>query len=112
MGRPSRKLTPKELEEIESMAGIGLTQQQIADIKGMDVDTLRKHAGAIIKRGKSKAIGKISQTAYNMAASGEHPSMTRFWLKMQAGWHESVPDEIMTLLGEVTNVEIEEDEKA
>lgn len=88
MPRPSKKLTKQDLSEIEMMAGLGLTQQQIADIKGFCVETLVKHAQKAYKQGKAKAIAKVSKTAFDMATSGRQPTMTKFYLRTQAGWCE------------------------
>ena len=43
---------------------------------------------AAIERGRDAAIANVSQTAYQMAVSGEHPAMTMFWLKTRARWKE------------------------
>jgi hypothetical protein len=100
MGRKAKKFTKQELEEIEMMAGLGLTQQQIADIKDICVDTLRKYARPQLKRGKSKGIGNVAKTAYQMATSGKSPAMTMFFLKTQAQWRETpaIPEELLQLL--------------
>jgi len=36
--------------------------------------------------GKDKRTARVAGVAYEMAVSGENPSMTTFWLKTQAGW--------------------------
>ena len=37
--------------------------------------------------GKDKRTARVAGVAYEMAVSGESPSMTTFWLKTQAGWN-------------------------
>lgn len=81
-------MTEQELAEIETMAGLGLSFEEIASIKGICDDTLKKHAKPFLKKGKAKAKAQVAQTAYRMAISGKIPSMTMFWLKTQAGWQE------------------------
>jgi hypothetical protein len=88
MSRPQKELTEQELAEIETMAGLGLSFEEIASIKGLSDDTLKKHAKPFLKKGKAKAKAQIAQTAYRMASSGKIPSMTMFWLKTQANWRE------------------------
>jgi hypothetical protein len=111
MPRPPKKLSKKDLEEIEAMAARGLTQQQIADIKGICVETLVKYGATHYCRGKSKGIGKVCQTAFNMATSGKHGAMTRFYLRTQAGWTEKhlLPDELRDLLRESSEEDDHED---
>lgn len=101
MPRRPKKPTPQDLKEIEMLAGMGLNQHQIADVKGMHRDTLRKYAQAAYTRGKAKAIARVAQTAFEMAISGKHIAMTIFYLKTQGGWreHPPSPQELMTLLG-------------
>lgn len=100
MPRPNKKLTQKDLLEIEMLAGLGLNQQQIADVKGMCVDTLRKNAIKHYKGGKSKAIAQVAKTAYEMAVSGKYQAMTMFYLKTQARWseHLPIPEELFRIL--------------
>src|SRR5690606_32489053 len=70
------------------MAGLGLRFDDIAKIKGMSDDTLKKYALEHLQRGKAKAKLQVMQTAYKMATSGKQPVMTIFWLKTQAQWRE------------------------
>ncbi len=99
---PRRPKIPssKDLQEIESMAGLGLTQQQISRIKGISIDTLRKYASDTYQAGKAKAIGMVAKTAYDMATSGKNTAMTIFYLKTQARWteHPSMPEMIQKVL--------------
>jgi hypothetical protein len=94
MANRRKALSQKELNEIESLAGLGLRFEDIAQIKEMSDDTLKKYAGAQLSRGKAKAKAAVSQTAYRMAVSGKYPAMTMFWLKTQAGWRENRTHEI------------------
>jgi hypothetical protein len=109
MPRPPKKLSDKDLAEIEMLAGLGLTQQEIAEIKDICVDTLRKRARKHWRRGKAKAIAKVAKTAFDMATSGKNHHMTKFYLQTQAGWREpapGIPEELLKLLnlkGETDN---------
>ena len=90
MPRKPKKPGDQALREIEVLASIGLTQQQIADIKDMCVDTLRKYARLQLIRGKSKGIAKLAETAYKRALDG-NTALLIFLLKTQAGWREHPP---------------------
>lgn len=50
--------------------------------------TLRRHFRQELDFGKAEANARVGATAFSMAVSGRDPSMTRFWLRTQAGWSE------------------------
>jgi peptidyl-tRNA hydrolase len=100
MSYPSKSLTDKELIEIEMMAGLGLRYEDIASIKGMCLDTLKKYADSALSRGKAKAKLQVAQTAYKMATSGKTPAMTIFWLKTQARWKDYGSQEVVNTVPE------------
>lgn len=91
MSNPPKNLSKKELAEVETLAGLGMRFEDIAALKGMCLDTLKKYADDELQRGKAKAKAQVMQTAYKMAMSGKHPAMTMFWLKCQAGWRQTDP---------------------
>jgi hypothetical protein len=94
MPRKPKAFSKQELQEIEALAGMGMTVNQIADLKGVCDDTLRKHAGAQLKKGKAKTVARVAKTAYEMAHSGKFPGMTKFWLQCQGQWnpHAGIPE--------------------
>ncbi|MBY0405539.1 MAG: hypothetical protein K2X66_16675 [Cyanobacteria bacterium] len=100
MPRPAKKLLKKDLQEIEALASLGLTQQQIADVKSMCVETLKKYGDPELKRGRSKGIAKLAETAFKKALSGD-TTMLIFLLKVLAGWREKqpMPEDLMKILG-------------
>lgn len=104
MPRPPKKPSKKDLHDIEILAGYGLTQQQIADLMDICVETLVKYAKVQLRRGKAKVIAKVAQTCAGMATSGRHPAMTRFFLTTQGGpsWQvqHHLPEEVMEFMRE------------
>ena len=54
-----KTLTTHELEEVEAMAGLGLRFEDIANIKGMSDETLRKYAKdhLIARKSQGKSAG-------------------------------------------------------
>ena len=101
MGRKAKRLTQKDLEEVEALAGLGLKQEQIGMVKGVCADTLRKYARDAFHRGQAKAIARVAQTAFEMAISKKCPAMTMFYLKTQGRWcenHHEIPPEIQYFL--------------
>ena len=89
-----------QINQMEILSGLGVQQADIARILGFHPNSfanIMKNdlvAYEAYKRGNAKAVAKVAQTAYQMAVSGKHPSMTMFWLKAREKWREQHPDEI------------------
>ena len=80
------KPTDDDYSKVEEMVCIGLDQHTIAKIMGISNATLTKYYEHNLVVGKEKRTARVAGVAYEMAVSGESPSMTTFWLKTQAGW--------------------------
>ncbi|EIV5186956.1 hypothetical protein AAEK50_004555 [Serratia marcescens] len=69
------------LDKIEALAGRGLTEQQIADALGIDIEKLRGDKTEIsayrlaIRRGKAKGIADLSNALFNKAKKGDTRAM-------------------------------------
>ena len=88
------EFTEKDMEQIETMAGLGMPLHHIAAVIGVGKATIERHAKTnpalteALEKGRGKAAHEIYKTAYELAKSGKVPAMTMFWLKCQAGWKE------------------------
>ena len=80
------KPTDDDYSKVEEMVTIGLDQHTIAKVMGISNATLTKYFSHNLLVGKDKRTARVAGVAYEMAVSGENPSMTTFWLKTQAGW--------------------------
>ena len=80
------KPTDDDYSKVEEMVTIGLDQHTIAKVMGISNATLVKYYSHNLTVGKEKRTARVAGVAYEMAVSGESPSMTTFWLKTQAGW--------------------------
>jgi hypothetical protein len=80
--------TAETHKQVETLAGYGLTVEQIGHVLECSHDTVRRHYGAELERGQAVAVAKVAQTAFQMATSGSEPAMTMFWLKTRAKWRE------------------------
>ena len=80
------KPTDDDYSKVEEMVCIGLDQHTIAKIMGISNATLNNFYSHNLTVGKEKLTARVAGVAYEMAVSGESPSMTTFWLKTQAGW--------------------------
>lgn len=98
-GKPSIVFTAEQKRQIETMAGYGMTLQQISSIIGVHYNTILNiqkrdpDVAELLKRGRAKAVAAVSQTAFQLAKTGKNPTMTMFWLKTQAKWREIHPAE-------------------
>ena len=94
LGRPTGGLSQQskykpsddDYSKVEEMVTIGLDQHTIAKVMGISNATLTKYFAHNLLVGKDKRTARVAGVAYEMAVSGESPSMTTFWLKTQAGW--------------------------
>ena len=80
------KPSDDDYSKVEEMVTIGLDQHTIAKVMGISNATLTKYFAHNLLVGKEKRTARVAGVAYEMAVSGESPSMTTFWLKTQAGW--------------------------
>ena len=80
------KPTNDDYSKVEEMVCIGLDQHTISKIMGISNATLIKYYSHNLLVGRDKRTARVAGVAYEMAISGESPSMTTFWLKTQAGW--------------------------
>lgn len=78
--------TDDDYKKVAEMVSIGLDQHTIAKIMGVSVATLSKYFKTHMEVARDRRTARVAGVAYEMAVSGEHPSMTTFYLKTQAGW--------------------------
>lgn len=113
-GRPKSWVPSYEsLQEIELMAGNGLTEGQIADAIGIHQDTFinRKHEypeiAEHIKSGRAKALNHVSNALYEAAVSGQSIAATIFYLKCrgQGAWKETQVTELVGADGQPIKME-------
>lgn len=94
---PRPKIQP-DIAEVERLASLGLTQEQIADALGVSARTLQKRKAEsaefsdAIKRGQAKGISAVANALFEKAMGGDATSMI-FFLKARAGWKETVRNE-------------------
>ncbi len=85
-GAPRAVLTARDLQQLEIMAGLGLTWGQIGAILGVPKDTLRKirnrdlKVAAAFERGKAVAELNVGKALYKRALTGDVPAIR--WYEM------------------------------
>lgn len=79
MGRP-RKFTPEIIEQVEKLARLGLTDEEMADVLSIAASTLYEwkksepEFSEAIKRGKAIADANVADRLYQRAMGFEHDS--------------------------------------
>ncbi len=79
--------TDDDYGKVEEMVLIGLDHHTISKIMGIGTATLHKYYQHTLDTAKEVRTAKVAGVAFDMAMSGESPSMTTFWLKTQANWN-------------------------
>ena len=93
-GAPT-KLTPEKINQIELLAGIGLTLRQICMVVDISENTLHtnnrinRQLSAALERGKAKAQGTIGKALFKKAEAGDVNAI-RWWEMTRAGRREKV----------------------
>ena len=81
IGRPRFEFTPKVLDQIEKLASVMCTLQEIGDIIGCSHDTIQRNQEAkeAIKRGVANAKQSIRKTQFDIATK-LNSSIMAMWL--------------------------------
>ena len=77
-------------EKVSHLAGVGVPQDDIANIIGCAPKTLRKHFRAELDRGVAEANAVIAGCLVAAAKAGNIAAMI-FWMKTRARWREQPP---------------------
>lgn len=88
-GPPPFEFDPETRRMVESMAGFGVPQVDIAALvgTGISVDALTRHFRRELDQGKAKANAKIGQTLFQKAIGGDTASLI-WWSKAQMRWRD------------------------
>lgn len=89
-GRPEYDPSEKDRRMVETMAGFGVPQVEIARSLRIDAKTLRKHFPDQIDQGALKANMLVAQNLHRIALGNGREAVTAciFWLKARAGWSD------------------------
>ncbi len=76
--------------QVESLAGFGIPETEIAGLIGIDPKTLRKYYRHELDHGHTKANAKVAENLFRKAIGEGRESVTAaiFWLKTRARWKE------------------------
>jgi len=87
VARPEKKPTNEQKKQVQTLAGYGLNQEQIARVLDMCRQTLAKHCAQELERGKDLAFAQATTALFNNIKKGKEASVF-FYLKTQHGWRE------------------------
>lgn len=87
MARPVKTLTDEQRKQVQTLAGYGLNQEQIARMLGMHRETLRKHCKEELEKGKDVAYTQALNSLFANIKKGKEASLI-FYLKTQHNWKE------------------------
>ena len=96
MARKPHEPTEKDRKQVTVMAGIGLTQSQIAKVLNISDDTLRKYYSHELETSEALMNAQVAQNLFSIAtskATGCVPAAI-FWMKTRAGWRETIKAEV------------------
>lgn len=80
----------KDRTQVEMLSGMGATAEFIASHLSISPEQLNEYYPHQLKHGPEEANLRVAQTLFDMAVSGEHPQATVAWLKMRAGWSDTL----------------------
>lgn len=86
-GRPAWQPTADELRLVEHYTAIGMTQDEIALVMEVSVDSLQRHCRHQLDAGRLKVNAKVAAKLFDKAMKGDTASII-FWMKSRAGWKE------------------------
>lgn len=92
MGRPPVEI---DIAEVERLAGLGLTQEEIAESLGFSERTLRRRKGVLsvlsdaMKRGRATAAKEVANALFQKAIGGDLGAIV-WWEKTRRGLSDKV----------------------
>jgi hypothetical protein len=102
MGRPKHQPDAYHRRQVETLAGYGILETEIAGLIGIDPKTLRRHYRQELDHGHTKANAKVAENLYRKATGEGREAVTAaiFWLKARARWKETNVNEIAGVPGQ------------
>lgn len=91
--KPLHKRTDEEAAAVSMMAAVGISQENIAKVIGIDVKTMTKYYREEIDTAWIKANAKVGGAMYNKAISGDVQAQ-KYWMGCRAGWKETASLEV------------------
>ena len=91
---PGFRPSAEQARQVAVMACLGLLPKAIASVLNIELKLLTRYYKKELTVSLNIANAMVAKQALNMATSGRHPDMTKFWLKTQAKWKEATTIEL------------------
>ena len=91
MSYPKHSPTPEQRKIVKDMSSVGIPQDKISVVIGIDPKTLRVHYREELDTAESEANTKVAIALYDNAIKTNNVTAQIFWLKTRGGWRESRP---------------------
>jgi hypothetical protein len=87
--------TDRDRRQVETMAGLGLTHEQIAAVMRIGISTLVRKFANELQVGTAEANFEVAKNLYSIATSREQGCVPAaiFWMKARAGWRQNDPQQ-------------------
>ena len=87
---PGPKIVPVDRARLESLAGLGLSDAEIAEVMEIDAAELVETYRSALAQGRIKANARVAENLYRKATGEGREAVTAaiFWLKTRARWKE------------------------
>lgn len=95
--------------EVMTLKGYGFSDDQVALVMGMALETLKKHHGDELKKGALIQNAAVLKNLYSIATDPGHRGSTQaaiFWAKARAGWTETNRTEVTGADGKPLKMEV------
>ncbi len=76
----------KDANIVTSWTRAGIGKERIANRLGCTVNQLEKTYPFELGYTDDTSLAIVADIAYQMASSGNHPTMTKWWLEVKGGW--------------------------
>ena len=92
VGQPAYDPTPEQRKMVNAMASVGVPQEEISTVLGIDSKTLRKHFREELDTALIKANAKVAANLFTQATKDDFRAApaAMFWAKTRMGWREKL----------------------
>lgn len=113
MARPRHQPDDAQRRQVETLAGYGIPEAEIAGLIGIDAKTLRRHYRNELDHGHTKANARVAENLFRKATGDGREAVTAaiFWMKTRARWrevsvheHAGVPDQPIRQVSEIRRI--------
>lgn len=93
MTRKAYQPTKQARQQVETMAGLGMTKKDIAKVLKINIRTLESHHREELQMGAIKANMQVLNRLFKLATrENASAAAVIYWTKVRMGWKEPAPD--------------------